>query len=92
MDGTTIISSVLKEVTITQAGKTDVTLTLSSLGNVKLLDVDALHLYDIVTTLSIDGEPVHDYRTRIGFRDAKPSKDFTKTFHAALGGSNSRFS
>jgi beta-galactosidase len=75
MDGTTIISSVRKEVTITQAGKTDVTLTLSSLGNVKLWDVDAPHLYDLVTTLSIDGEPVHDYRSRIGFREAKFTVD-----------------
>jgi beta-galactosidase len=75
MDGSKVISSVRKEVIIAQTGKTEVELILSSLGDVKLWDVDAPHLYDLVTTLSIDGEPVHDYRTRIGFRDAKFTVD-----------------
>jgi beta-galactosidase len=75
MDGSKVISSVRKEVNIAQTGKTEVALMLSSLGDVKLWDVDAPHLYDLVTTLSIDGEPVHDYRTRIGFRDAKFTVD-----------------
>jgi beta-galactosidase len=75
MDGSKVISSVRKEVIIAQTGKTEVALILSSLGDVKLWDVDAPHLYDLVTTLSIDGEPVHDYRTRIGFRDAKFTVD-----------------
>ena len=68
MDGTKVISSVKKEVTIAQAGKTDVALTLAGLGDAKLWDVDAPHLYDVVTTLSVGGEPMHDYRTRIGLR------------------------
>ncbi len=75
MDGAKVISSVKKEVTIGQAGKTDVALTLGGLGDAKLWDVDAPHLYDVVTTLSVDGEPVHDYRTRIGLRDASFTVD-----------------
>ena len=47
------------------------TLTLSDLGNVALWDVDAPRLYDVVTTLLVDGEPVHDYRVRIGLREAR---------------------
>lgn len=75
MDGSKVISSMRREVTIAQTGKTDVTLTLSKLGGVKLWDVDAPNLYDIVTTLLINGEPVHDYRTRIGLRDASFTVD-----------------
>lgn len=75
MDGTKVISSVRREVTITQAGKTDVALRLTGLGDAKLWDVDAPQLYDVVTTLSVDGEPVHDYRTRIGLRDASFTVD-----------------
>ena len=75
MDGTKVISRVQKEVTIAQGGKTDVALTLTGLGDAKLWDIDAPHLYDVVTTLSVDGEPVHDYRTRIGLRDANFTVD-----------------
>ncbi len=75
MDGTHVVSSVLKSATIVQPGKIDVALTLSGLGGVELWDVDAPHLYSLVATLILDGEPIHDYRVRIGFRDAKFSVD-----------------
>ena len=75
LEGDKVISSVRKEVSIAQTGKTEVALTMLGLSDVKLWDVDAPHLYDLVTTLSIEGEPVHNYRTRIGFRDAKFTVD-----------------
>jgi beta-galactosidase len=75
MDGNRVVSTVLKNATITQSGKVEVALTLSDLGDVKLWDVDAPHLYDLVTTLYLDGEPIHDYRSRIGFREAKFTDD-----------------
>ena len=53
------------------AGSKQVALTLSDLGNIALWDVDAPHLYDVVATLLVGGKPVHDYRVRIGFRDAR---------------------
>jgi beta-galactosidase len=75
MDGAHIVATARKNVTVGQAGKTDVALTLSGLGDVKLWDVDAPHLYDVVTTLFTGGEPIHDYRARIGFRDASFTVD-----------------
>lgn len=75
MDGTHAISSARKDVSITQPGVTNVELTLSGLAAVKLWDVDAPHLYDVVTTLFAEGEAVHDHRTRIGFRDASFTVD-----------------
>ena len=75
MDGSRVVASVRKSAVLAQPGKTDVALTLSNLGGVKLWDVDAPHLYSLVTTLFVDGEPIHDYRTRIGFREAKFTVD-----------------
>jgi len=71
MDGSRVISSARKRIGLEKIGETEVALTLSNLGNVSLWDVDAPRLYDVVTTLLVDGEPLHDYRTRIGFRDAR---------------------
>jgi beta-galactosidase len=70
MNGAHVISSVRKDVVIAQTGKTNAELVLTGLDDVKLWDVETPHLYDIVTILFIDGEPIHDYRTRIGFREA----------------------
>jgi beta-galactosidase len=75
MDGDRVVSSVRKNAAIAQAGKIDVALTLSGLGDVKLWYIDAPYLYDLVTTLSLDGEPTHAYRTRVGFREAKFTVD-----------------
>jgi beta-galactosidase len=47
-----------------------VTGTLTGLEHVTLWDLDNPYLYDVVVTLSIGGKAVHDYRSRIGFREA----------------------
>jgi len=75
MDGTRVVASARKDVAIARSGKTDVALTVSNLGAVKLWDVDAPHLYNVITTLWIDGKPVHEYRNRIGFREARFTVD-----------------
>jgi beta-galactosidase len=75
MDGSRVVASATKSVVIAQTGKIDVALTLSNLGDIKLWDVDSPHLYDVVTTLVLDGKPVHDHRGRIGFREAKFTVD-----------------
>ncbi len=75
MDGSRVVASVRKSAVLAQPGMIKVAFTLSNLGGVKLWDVDAPHLYSLVTTLFVDGEPIHDYRTRIGFRDAKFTVD-----------------
>jgi beta-galactosidase len=71
LDGGRPIVRVAQDVTLKQTGETEVTLTLDRLGNVAFWDVDAPRLYEIVVTLFADGQPRHDYRTRIGLRDAR---------------------
>lgn len=75
MDGARVVSSVRKDLSIDQPGKIDAALTLSGLGAVKLWDVDSPRLYHLVTTLFLGGKPIHDCRTRIGFREAKFTVD-----------------
>jgi beta-galactosidase len=75
MDGSHLVSTTSKKLTVTSVGKMDVSLTLSNLGNVKLWDVDNPHLYTVVATLLMDEKPLHDYKTRIGFREASFTAD-----------------
>jgi beta-galactosidase len=57
-------------VVLTGAGQVTVTATLSGLGDIVLWDIDNPKLYQVTATLLVDGKPVHDYRVRIGFREA----------------------
>ncbi len=56
---------------IQKPGQTQVGLVISRIGNIALWDPANPHLYEVVTTLLIDGKPVHNHRTRIGFREAR---------------------
>jgi beta-galactosidase len=69
-DGASVVTSATVPVTISAAGQTVVTATLTGLGGVSLWDLDNPRLYDVVVTLSVAGAAVHDYRVRIGFREA----------------------
>ena len=60
---------------IARAGQATVTVTLRDLPAVTLWDQDNPKLYTVVTTLSVGGEPLHDYQTRIGFREAVFRRD-----------------
>ena len=66
-----------RKVTRASAGatleKTDqkVALTLSDLGDIVLWDVDRPYLYDLAVTLFAGDKPLHNYRMRVGFRDAR---------------------
>ncbi len=73
-DGGGRIGSTSAPVTISETGQTTVNLTMRDLKDVRLWGVDDPQLYDVVVTLSADGEPVHDYATRIGFREARFTK------------------
>ncbi|HEY9291238.1 MAG TPA: glycoside hydrolase family 2 TIM barrel-domain containing protein [Microlunatus sp.] len=44
-------------------------------GEVNLWHVHNPHLYEVISTLTIDGVAVHEHRTRIGFRDARWEPD-----------------
>jgi beta-galactosidase len=69
------IATVTAPVTITATGQTTVSATLQNLPAITLWDTTNPKLYDVVTTLSVGGEPLHDYRARIGFREASFTLD-----------------
>jgi beta-galactosidase len=75
LDGGRPLASASRSIRIQQPGETAVSLTLSKLGNIELWDVETPRLYDVVVTLLAGGKAVHDYRTRIGFRDARFETD-----------------
>jgi beta-galactosidase len=66
-----VIARAEAPVAIEKPGETTVNLTLSNLGNIEFWHVDDPKLYEVVTTLIADGAPLHNCRTRIGFRDAR---------------------
>jgi beta-galactosidase len=57
-------------VALTGPGQVTVTVTLSGLGDITLWDLDEPKLYHVVATLRVEGRPWHEYRVRIGFREA----------------------
>jgi beta-galactosidase len=75
MEGGRVVARARKTLASLQPGKSDVAFTMTGLGDVKLWDVDTPHLYDVIVELHVNGQPVHDYRTRIGFREAKFTAD-----------------
>jgi beta-galactosidase len=70
-DGKRTVSHTQETLRIDKAGRSDVKLTLSQLGNIALWDVNTPRLYDLVTTLFVKGKPVHERRIRIGLREAR---------------------
>ncbi|HWX23217.1 MAG TPA: glycoside hydrolase family 2 TIM barrel-domain containing protein [Candidatus Binatia bacterium] len=66
-----VIASATREVHLDKSGETNVALTLSSLGKVELWEPATPNLYEVFVTLLVNDEPWHDYRTRIGFREAR---------------------
>jgi beta-galactosidase len=73
-DGGRVISAAVAPVPIV-TGQVTVTATLDGLDNVTLWDVGEPHLYTVVTTLAVNGAPVHEKRVRIGFREADFRRD-----------------
>lgn len=71
MDGARRMAGVSQTVTLAQPGETQVKLTLSNLGNVALWDAESPRLYEVVATLKSEAEPLHAFRRRIGFREAR---------------------
>lgn len=69
MDGAREVARASESLTLEKPEQV-VNLTLTKLGNISLWGPDNPKLYDVVVTLFVDGKPLHDYRTRIGFRDA----------------------
>lgn len=70
-DGARVIGSTTETVRLERTGESTHTLTLSNLGNIALWEPAAPRLYDVVVTLLVGDKRWHDYRTRVGFRDAR---------------------
>jgi beta-galactosidase len=75
LDGTRTIASGQAPVAITGPGRATATVTLSGLADITLWDIGHPKLYDVVATLLVGGGAVHDYRVRIGFREATFASD-----------------
>ena len=71
MEGARVLARASRTLTMHKTGEAEVALNLSNLGNVALWDVDTPRLYNVMVTLFVNDKPVHHYRTRIGFRDAR---------------------
>jgi beta-galactosidase len=69
------VAAAEQSVSIAEEGGKAVSLTLSNLGDIKLWDTDSPHLYQVTTTLMLNGQPAHVHRTRIGFREARFTVD-----------------
>ena len=70
-DGARVVARARQPLSFEEPGDKQALLTLSNLGKVSLWDGDKPHLYIVIATLLVDGTPVHDYRVRIGLRDAR---------------------
>jgi beta-galactosidase len=57
-------------VVITETGETTVTVSLQGIPAVTLWDPETPKLYTVSTTLSVGDTQLHDYQTRVGFREA----------------------
>lgn len=56
---------------LVKRGEHEISLSLTDLKDISLWDIDAPHLYELVVTLFRNDKPIHDYRTRTGFREAR---------------------
>ena len=68
-DGQTIASQ--SQRAVLESPEHEITLKVNDLSNITLWDVENPYLYDVLVTLFVDEEPLHNYRTRIGFREAR---------------------
>lgn len=67
------LATTTASVPLSKPGDVTVSLTLDGLPEVQLWDNENPKLYEVVATLSVGSQPLHDYSRRIGFRQA----DFT---------------
>jgi len=71
LDRSRLLSTSTQDIKLEHTGETEIKLTLSNLGNISLWDIANPRLYEVKATLLLDDAPVHDYRVRIGFREAR---------------------
>lgn len=71
LDDGHVLATATQEVHLAKTGESAVGLTLSRLGNISLWEPATPRLYEVRVTLFVNDQPWHDYRTRIGFREAR---------------------
>jgi beta-galactosidase len=69
-DGDRVLADEPAPMVIPAPGQVTASVTLSGLGDITLWDIDRPKLYDVVTTLRVDGQQRDEHRVRIGFREA----------------------
>jgi beta-galactosidase len=75
-DGARVIARAEQKLNLPERNKTYIyDLTLANLGEIKLWSPGSPKLYEVVTTLKMNNLPSHEYKTRIGFRDARFEPD-----------------
>lgn len=74
-DGDSAIARSERNMHIANTGRIEYSLTLTGIGDAKLWSPDSPQLYTVIAKLGIDGQAVHNYKTRIGFREAKFTLD-----------------
>jgi beta-galactosidase len=75
LEGERVIARAHKDLSAIKSGTSEISFSVNGLQDIKLWDNDNPHLYNVVVTLHVGGKPVHDYRTRIGFREARFTVD-----------------
>jgi beta-galactosidase len=57
-------------VPLSAAGQVTASVTLENFGSVQLWSPDSPALYDVVVTVTVGGQPVHEFTRQVGFREA----------------------
>jgi beta-galactosidase len=65
-----VIRSSAAKLHLKHTGESQLTLTLTGLEHVNFWDIEVPHLYDLAVTLFLNKHALHEYRTRVGFREA----------------------
>ena len=71
MDGAKAMGTASTTVTVSSAGRSDVKFTMQDLGGVGLWSPEEPKLYALHVTLHEDAGQMHEFVTRVGFRDAR---------------------
>jgi beta-galactosidase len=75
LDGETVVARASAPVAVDAPGQHSVTVGLTDLGDVALWSPESPKLYQVVVRLFAGESAVHDYTTRIGFREARFAAD-----------------
>jgi beta-galactosidase len=70
LSGASVLGQASTEVTLTATGPTRQSVAVSGLAGIALWSPEDPQLYAVQVTITVPGEPGHEYMTRTGFREA----------------------